>query len=91
MTDQFVNEFFSDGFMIHRTSLSASPRKLRAGVTSVEEIACGYWYPGIHYASFDSYRGDQIAGLDEHQHLEAYLGYVVRLEHALSRSWMSLQ
>jgi hypothetical protein len=32
-----------------------------------------------------SYRGDETAGLDEHQHLEAYLGFVVRLEHAMSR------
>jgi hypothetical protein len=85
VTDQFVNEFYSDGFMIHRTSLSTSRRKLRAGAAKVEEIACGYWYPGSHEASYASYRGEDIAGLDEHQHIEAYLGYVVRLEYAMSR------
>jgi hypothetical protein len=42
VTDQFVNEFFSDGFMIHRMSLSKSRRRLQAGVVTVDEIACGY-------------------------------------------------
>jgi hypothetical protein len=29
------------------------------------------------------YRGEKLGDLDEHQHLEAYIGYVVRLAVAL--------
>ena len=48
-----------------------------SGQVSADEIAGGFWYPGR-----DSYYiGDTFGDLNAHQHLTAYIGFIVRLAH----------
>jgi S1-C subfamily serine protease len=80
VTSELITDFFSDTFMAHRIAVSELRRKVESGSPPIAEIACGYWYPG----RLDNlYRGEKFGDLDEHQHLEAYTGYVVRLAEAL--------
>lgn len=79
VTSDLIDEFFSDRFLAHRIAVSKMWRKVEDEGVPISEIASGYWYPGrVH----NSYRGDMHGVLDEHQHLEAYIGYIVRLDEA---------
>jgi hypothetical protein len=80
ITSELITDFFSDRFLAHRIAVSKLRRKVEDGSPPIAEIACGYWYPG-QFANI--YRGEKLGDLDEHQHLEAYIGYVVRLAEAL--------
>jgi hypothetical protein len=82
-TSDLITDFFSDNFMAHRIAVSALRRKFESGSPPIDEIACGYWYPGGEPTFTRLYRGEKFGDLDEHQHLEAYIGYVVRLAEAL--------
>jgi hypothetical protein len=80
VTSNLIDEFFSDRFLAHRIAVSKMRRKVEDEGVPISEIAYGYWYPG---PARDSYHGDLHGVFDEHQHLEAYIGYIVRLNEAL--------
>jgi hypothetical protein len=86
-TQSFINEFFSREFLSHRIAISGLREKVIAGEVMPSDIAAGYWYPGIS----EEHSGETYDGLTEHQHLEAYLGFVVRLSHADSRGQIDRQ
>lgn len=79
ITDQLVAEFFSDDFLSHRVAVHELWTRVKAGQVSIASVAGGFWSPGRdHY-----YTGPRRGALNLHQHLEAYIGYIVRLAHAL--------
>ena len=80
-TAQVVAEFLSDEFLAHRISVSHTRRKRDAGSVSIEEIARGYWFPG----GGNSYQGDTYRDMNEHQHIEAYIGFLIRVEYLATR------
>jgi hypothetical protein len=80
ITSELITEFFSDTFLAHRIAVSQMREKVEGGSPTIADVACGYWYPGRFT---NIYRGEKFRDLDEHQHLEAYIGYVVRLAEAL--------
>lgn len=86
-TQDFMNEFFSRDFLSHRIAISNLREKVINGDVLLSNIAAGYWYPGLH----EEYSGETYDGLTEHQHLEAYFGFVVRLSHANSRGQIDKQ
>lgn len=75
---EFINEYFSTDFLVHRISVGELRRKVKLGTTAVDDVAGGFWYPG----SKNYYKGDVTDGLNEHQHLEAYFGFLVRIWHS---------
>ncbi|WP_406631681.1 hypothetical protein [Amycolatopsis sp. WGS_07] len=79
MTSALIAEYFSTEFLHHRISIGNTSEKVRNGELSFEEIATGYWYPGAH----DTFTGDDFNGLNEHQHIEAYIGFIVRIDYLL--------
>ncbi|MEG8182106.1 hypothetical protein GZH49_26765 [Nocardia terpenica] len=81
MTSLLMAEFLSDGFLAHRIAVDGLWRRVKAGEVNVDDIAAGFWYPGM--ATY--YTGEQYGILSEHQHLEAYIAYIVRLGDALDR------
>ncbi|MEH6376239.1 hypothetical protein V7793_18205 [Streptomyces sp. KLMMK] len=82
VTDRMVDEFFSDGFLRHRIAIDELSTKVRSHQVDVYSVASGFLSP----AEPNYYRGpDPRPGeLNEHQHLEAYIGYIVRLARALT-------
>jgi len=86
-TQDFINEFFSRSFLSHRVAISNLREKVISGDVLLSDVAAGYWYPGVT----GEYSGENYDGLTEHQHLEAYYGFVVRLSHAYSRGQIDKQ
>lgn len=80
MTASLIAEYFSASFLQHRISIGNTTQGVRTGTTTFDEIASGYWYPGTH----DAFTGETLSGLNEHQHIEAYIGFIVRIEYLLS-------
>lgn len=74
VTGNLITEFFSDRFLKHRIIVSKLQCGVENGDADISQIACGYWYPWRP----GSYHGDKHGKLDEHQHLEAFIGYIVR-------------
>ncbi len=85
-TRAFIEEFFSTDFLQHRIAVGKILKALRDGKTTDEEVAIGFFYPGRS----DAYTGsfNSASGLNEHQHLEIFLGYVRRLSHAIKQGWV---
>lgn len=81
ITHSLLSEFLSAPFLQHRISIAITRRRLLAGSVTAAELAGGFWYPG----NATYYAGEMIGSLNEHQHLEAYVGFLIRLDHALSR------
>ena len=73
-----IDEYYSTDFLKHRISVDSLRKRVKSGETTIEQIACGFWYPG----ESSYFEGEVSDGLNEHQHLEAYLGYIVRVSHA---------
>jgi hypothetical protein len=75
-----VDEYYSTDFLKHRIAVDRLRGRVNANPpeTTVDKIACGFWYPGKP----DYFKGEVSDGLNEHQHLEAYLGFIVRVSHA---------
>ena len=75
LTSKFIDEFYSDAFLHHRVAFARLRRKVADGNVTMAEVAAGFWYPG----GSNAYQGENYGGsLNEHQHLEAVLGYVKR-------------
>ena len=74
-TQGVIDEFFSSSFLKHRIAVSQLREKVINGEVSIDSIAGGYWYPG----KINSYGGEMHGEFNEHQHLEAYKGFLVRL------------
>jgi hypothetical protein len=82
-----VDEYYSTDFLKHRiavdmlrrrvTSLETPIEKALIEKTTIDDIAYGFWYPGQD----DYYKGEVTDGLNEHQHLTAYLGFIIRMSH----------
>jgi hypothetical protein len=87
MTMAFVNEFFSEAFLQHRIAVSGLRRKIIHGQVVIEDVAKGYWYPGREGA----YTGVQIGNFNEHQHLEFFLGFLIRLSHAYKKGQINTE
>ena len=85
-TSAAIAEFFSDSFLQHRISLHSTRQKVKRGEVTVADVAAGFWYPGLGIAYFE---GDILGSLNEHQHIEAYLGFVSRLDFLVRRGWAS--
>ena len=81
VTKEFIDEFLSSNFLRHRIGIAKLRRKLLNQDVQISEVARGFWYPG----GKGVYEGEvsQQDGFNEHQHLEAYLGFLVRLRHAV--------
>lgn len=78
VTDQLVAEFMSAGFLSHRIAVSKLRRSVQSGEVDINAIAAGFWFPGRS----NHYTGEFYGELNIHQHLTAYIGYLVRLAHA---------
>ncbi|GAA3063544.1 hypothetical protein [Streptomyces glomeratus] len=81
VTDQLVAEFFSADFLKHRIAVHELRTAVDSQAVSVASVAGGFWDPGRP----DYYTGPPVepGELNQHQHLEAYIGYIVRLARAL--------
>lgn len=73
-----VDEYYSTDFLKHRIAVDMLRMRVNSNETTIDRIACGFWYPGKQ----DYFKGDVTDGLNEHQHLTAYLGFIVRVSHA---------
>ena len=73
-----VDEYYSTDFLKHRIAVDMPRMRVNSNETTIDRIACGFWYPGKQ----DYFKGEVTDGLNEHQHLEAYLGFIVRVSHA---------
>ncbi|WP_194833567.1 hypothetical protein [Nocardia sp. XZ_19_369] len=80
ITSELMATFFSDAFLAHRISISDLWYKFRAGEVAAEDIAGGFWFPGVS----PHYIGDTFGTLNTHQHLTAYIGFIVRLDHEMT-------
>jgi hypothetical protein len=80
VTRSFIDEFFSTSFLYHRIATSELARKVRREDVPIETVAKGYWYPSL--PEEEVYTGATSRELNEHQHLEVYLGFLVRLAHS---------
>lgn len=78
-TSRMISEFLSDSFLVHRISMDDTWQRMKAGDISADDVAGGFWYPGTP----TYYTGEIYGDLNAHQHLEAYIGYIVRLADAL--------
>ena len=58
-----------------------------SGQVAIEDVAKGYWYHGIDKA----YAGEIFGAFNEHQHLEFFLGFLVRLAHAHKRKQINAE
>ena len=85
-TRDFIEEFFSTAFLVHRAKIGAISWSIREKRITGEEVARGFIFP----SEPEAYVGpeDDKTGLNEHQHLEVFLGYVRRLAHALDHGWV---
>jgi hypothetical protein len=73
-----VDEYYSTDFLKHRIAVNMLRTRVGFGEIAIDKIAWGFWYPG----KSDYFKGDVTDGLNEHQHLTAYLGFIVRVSHA---------
>jgi hypothetical protein len=80
-TSDLIALFFSDAFLAHRISVSDLRHKVKDGEVRAEDIAGGFWFPGVspHYV------GDVYGTLNAHQHLTAYISFIIRLDHEVTR------
>ncbi|WP_280425946.1 hypothetical protein [Nocardia carnea] len=81
ITGSLLAEFLSDSFLPHRIAVASLWRRVNEGTVNAEEVAAGFWYPGTGAY----YTGELYGSLNEHQHLTAYIAYIVRLSDALDR------
>ncbi|WP_116080196.1 MULTISPECIES: hypothetical protein [Rhodopseudomonas] len=79
---EIIDDFLRPEFLVHRAVVSSLSRKVRRRDVEISEIARGYWYPGPKDGK-RSYQGDKIDSLNEHQHLEIFIGYISRLAHRI--------
>lgn len=77
-THTLIAEFMSDAFLEHRISVYDTLKHIEDGTTTYDDLAGGYWYRGQ-----PSYSGVLRGALNEHQHLEAYKGFLVKLDFAI--------
>jgi len=81
MTQGLVAEFLSGSFLEHRISMEGTWRHMQMGSVTAAALAGGFWYPGD--ASYES--GSVLGSFNEHQHLEVYIGFLTKVDHALTR------
>jgi hypothetical protein len=74
-TQSLVDEYFSQGFQKHRIAINELSELIRKGEASVEALAGGFWYPG----STARWEGPVSHGLTQHEHLEAFLNFIIRV------------
>jgi hypothetical protein len=79
-TSDLIALFFSDAFLAHRISVSGLWHKFKNGEVLAEDIAGGFWFPGIS----PHYIGDVYGTLNTHQHLTAYINFIIRLDHEMT-------
>ncbi len=81
-TFEFIDEFFSDKFTKHRSSINTTREKVALGKANMEEIARGY----VVGHSEGHYSGDEMGdGMNEHMHMDMMLYYLQRLSFAISK------
>jgi hypothetical protein len=81
LTQALLAEFLSAPFLQHRIAIESTQRKWRDGAVTASTLAGGFWCPG--QASY--YAGDISGSFNEHQHLEVYLEFLIKVDHALTR------
>jgi hypothetical protein len=81
LTQSLLAEFLSASFLQHRISMEGTWRRLMAGSVTASALAGGFWYPGDP----NYYSGETLGSLNEHQHLEAYIGFILKVDHAVTR------
>ncbi len=86
-TLRFIDEYFSSTFLAHRAAVHQLREKHEARLLSIESIAAGFWYPGLPGRC---HAGEKLGDLNEHQHLRAYLGFLIRLSHAHRRGLLDV-
>ena len=86
-TMKIVTEFFSDEFLAHRISVSRTRRKRDADEVSIDDLARGYWFPG----GGNSYQGELYKDMNEHQHVEAYIGFLIRIHYLATRGRLDVR
>jgi hypothetical protein len=85
-TSDLIALFFSDAFLAHRISVSDLWYKFKDGKVPAEDIAGGFWFPGIS----PHYIGDVYGTLNTHQHLTAYINFIIRLDHEVTHRRLHL-
>jgi hypothetical protein len=81
ITNDFINEFFSKEFIAHRAALWDLDNKTKNEKVSIECISNGFIFP----INFPVYIGPDSQGLNYHQHLTFYFGFLERLGHAIEK------
>jgi hypothetical protein len=81
LTQTLLAEFLSASFLQHRISIESTQRKWRDGAVTASALAGGFWCPG----EAGYYAGETSGSLNEHQHLEVYLEFLIKVDHALAR------
>ena len=80
-TQKLIDEFYSEDFLRHRIALGLLRDEGRGNGDWYYDLAGGYFYPGHSEAKRGA--ANPESGLDGHQHLEFFLGYIRRLGHAI--------
>lgn len=81
-----LDEFYSSSFLQHRIVVSRIRQRVLFGQVDVEFLTRGFIILRNDEQDGDPdayYEGETVGSLNEHQHLSAYLGYVVRLAGAV--------
>jgi hypothetical protein len=81
-----LDEFYSSSFLQHRIVVSQVRQKVLTGKVDIDFLTRGFIILQNNAEDGDPdayYAGETVGSLNEHQHLSAYLGYVVRLAGAV--------
>ena len=80
ITKEFIDEFFSQEFTLHRSAIwNIEQKVIKDKSVSVEFIVNGFLQTSIeHY-----FVGEEYNGFSEHNHLTLYLGFVDRLGYSI--------
>jgi hypothetical protein len=81
-----LDEFYSSNFLQHRIAVSQVRNKVLRGEINIDFLTRGFIILKDNEEDGDTtkhHEGETIGDFDEHNHLTAYLGYVVRLAGAV--------